>query len=842
MSGEAGPAEGRAPAGPQGLTDAQAAERLRADGPNVLPQPDRRGLPRIAAGVFAQPMFLLLLATAAAYLLLGSPDDAIAMLASVLAVGALAVYQQQRTERVMQSLRDLSSPRCTVVRGGRRLRIAARELVRGDLLVVEEGDRLAADAALLAGNGVRVDESQLTGESAPVGKQPLGEGPRALLQAGSLVVQGEGMARVNATGAATALGRIGHSLAGARPRPSRLQAEIRRLVWRVAALALALCLLTAGVYALREGSWSSGVLAGLTLAMALIPEEFAVVWTVMLALGAWRLSRHGVLTRQPQAIEALGSATVLCTDKTGTLTRNQMTLAQLHDGDRAVQAACLGTAGDAPATAQLLQAALQCSVLDGIEPMDRAVGLALRGAAAEVPSCWTAGPRQGVRAGQPYVSHWWRAGGVHRVAVKGAPETVLARCDGAPQRLEGLRAAARQWSAAGLRVLAVAQGHATAPQPDGGLPPGLRLEALGLLGFEDPVRDEVPRAVAQCREAGVRVVMITGDSALTGAAIARQAGLVRDGACAVLTGDELAGLDEAQLALRVAGIQVYARVDPAQKLRIVQALQQRGEVVAMTGDGVNDAPALRRADIGVAMGGRGTDVAREAADLVLLDDDFTSLVQAVRAGRRIFANLRSALGYIFAVHVPIVGVSLLPVVLGGPTLLLPLHVVLLELIIDPACSLVFEADAAPDGSMRAGPRPAGARLFSAALAGRALAAGGAAFGGVLAVQALAHALQAGPDALRLASLASIVAANLLLLAWFRRGRSSGAARANRPLLALQAAISGLWALLLGVPAASALFGLPAVAPIWSLLAALPGAWALWRLLGARGQRLRQAMS
>jgi len=826
--------------GLEGLDDAQAASRLRVDGPNTLAHPDHKGLLRIAAEVFAQPMFLLLLAAAVVYTLLGSVQDAVAMLASVLAVAALAIYQQQRTERVLQSLRELSSPRCTVVRSGRRLRIAARDLVRGDLLVVNEGDRLAADATLLRGSGVRVDESQLTGESAPVGKQPLGAGPHALLQAGSLVVQGDGLARVSATGAATALGRIGRSLVAIGERPSRLQDEIRRLVWRVAALAVALCAVTAAIYGMRAGSWIDGVLAGLTLAMAVIPEEFAVVWTVMLALGAWRLSRHGVLTRQAHAIEALGSATVLCTDKTGTLTRNQMTLAKLYDGERTLSPEEAGRADPALATARLIQGALHASLVEGIEPMDCAVGRALQHGSRQRPSCWAPGPYQGVRAGRPYVSHWWSAGGAQRVVVKGAPEAVLARCDGAPQHLERLAQTARQWSAAGLRVLAVAQGHAPQRQADGGLSAAQRLEALGLLGFEDPMRDEVPRAVAQCWEAGVRVIMITGDAALTAAAIARQAGLARSGACAVLAGDELARLTDAQLAERAADVQVYARVDPAQKLRIVRALQQRGEVVAMTGDGVNDAPALSRADIGVAMGSRGTDVAREAADLVLLNDDFASLVHALRAGRRIFGNLRRALGYIFAVHVPIVGVTLMPVALGGPTLLLPLHVVLLELVIDPACSLVFEADPAPPDSMRVGPRPPGTRLFSAPLLARAISAGCMAFAGVLGVQAVARALEAGDEVLRLASLASIMAANLALLAWYRRG-STIAGRTNRPLYGLLAAISGLWVVLLGLPAATALFRLPQPGPGWALLAAVPGLWAVWRLHAGRGHGWRRAL-
>ena len=823
--------------GPHGLTEAQALERLRRDGPNVLPASDRKGLLRIAWGAFTQPMFLLLLVTAAVYAALGSLGDAAILLVSVLLVGALSIYQEQRSERALHALKDLSSPRCTVVRDGHAIRIPSRLLVRGDRLVVNEGDRLAADARLLEAHAVEVDESQLTGESIPVAKHIGTTSVDAMLHAGSLVVQGDGLAVVVATGAHTALGRIGGTLARIEPRPSRLQEELTRLVQRVALLAMTTCVLAATVFAVREGSWTAGLLIGLTLAMSLIPEEFAVVWSVMLALGGWRLAREQVLTRQSQAIEALGTTTVLCVDKTGTLTRNQMTITALHDG---TQDRRLGPDDVAqPCFHRLLQGAMKASMAEGVEPMDRAIQRAATAATLSLPARLQALGRRGVREGRPYVVHWWRTGDDPdcSVAVKGAPEAVLALCNGPAGQVQALSRTAQTWAAAGLRVLAVAEGRAPRPSADEALPEGIRLAPLGLLGFSDPLRAEVPRAIEECRGAGVRVVMITGDSPLTARAIACQAGLVPgSGDVRVLSGSELAGMSELELRQCVRDVHVFARVDPTQKLRIVQALQQRGEIVAMTGDGVNDAPALRAADIGVAMGQRGTDVAREAAALVLLNDNFASLVESVRAGRRIFINLHKALGYLFAVHVPIVGVALIPVILGGPPLLLPLHVVLLELLIDPACSLVFEAEPAPDDCMRVPPRDARETLFSSAAALRALALGAASLAGVVLVQWLCREWDASAPALRLASLGAIVAGNLLLLLWFR-APGTGHAGVNRAFHGLLLGVGIVWMALLGLPSVASVFGLPLVPAAWILVPSLPAAWAAWRLYGGRRHTL-----
>ena len=803
---------------PHGLTEAEARARLVRDGPNRQPPPEHRTVATAIRIVLMQPMVLLLLACMALYALLGSLGDAVVLFASVVVVGAISVYQELRTQRVLEALYDLASPRSTVVRDGAVRRIASQEVVEGDRLIVQEGDRMACDASLLVAHAMKVDESLLTGESMPVDKGDADQG----LSAGTLIVQGDGVAIVTATGVRTALGRIGGSMARLPERRSRLHAQLTRLVRLVAMLALVTCLLAATLFAWREGSWTAGLLVGLTLAMSVVPEEFAMVWTVMLALGAWRLSRLNVLTRRPQAIEALGTTTVLCVDKTGTLTANRMAVAGLHDGEHTWRR----PAAFAPDPfGPLLEAAAMSSVAEGLEPMDQAI-LAMPMTTAGPPAS-SLRRREGVLPGRPFVRQIWARDNAQLVVVKGAPEAVLVRCTVDPIRRRALQEMADTWAADGLRVIAVAR----VACPDDAEPPEDGYRAEGLIAFEDPLRDDVPAAIESCRRAGVRVVMITGDAPSTAWSIARQAGLVtgeRD-TSRLLTGNALDGMGPAAFEQAVGRVAVFARVSPAQKLRIVQALQGHGEVVAMTGDGVNDGPALRAADIGVAMGQRGTDVAREASALVLLDDRFGSLVDAVGDGRRIFLNLQKALGYLFAVHVPIVGVSLLPVI-GGPVLLMPIHVVLLELIIDPACSLVFEAEPLPDDGMRRPPRPADAPLFGSANIARALAVGGLALLAVVLVQWAGHAMGLGDASLRLTAFGTIVAGNLLMLQWFR-GRQGGVARRNRAFDALLLGVSLLAVPLLFFAPATEALGFPASPESgWMAVAlGLLAAWSAWRL-------------
>ena len=691
-----------------GLTAAEAARRLAADGPNTLPDRTRRGWNTILGEAAREPMFLLLVGAALLYLPLGEPRESIFLLLMVVLMLGMTLYQEGRTERALRALRDLSAPAATVVRDGHRQRVPAADLVAGDVVVLTEGDRVPADAVVVETSGLLADESLLTGESVPVGKRagvasappaPPGGADLPWVFAGSLVVQGDALAQVTATGANSELGRIGAALGAIRPPSGRLQQETQTLARRLAMLGLAVSVLLVLLLGWRSGNWLQALLAGVALSMSVLPAEFPVILTVFPAIGAWRLARHRVLTRRLAAIEILGSTSVLCVDKTGTLTENRMALRRLWHA---------GTGHDvapgvplAPPLRDLLDAAVRASRPQSPDPLEEA----LRQAEAAQPARTAREPHAnlvreyGLTANRPALIRIWSDGTATFAAAKGAPETIAALC--AEEERAPALAAAADMARAGLRVLAVAEARGIAPPwPED--PAAWRYRLLGLVALADPLRADIPDAVAECRRAGVRVLMITGDHPETACAIARQAGLADGGA---VTGPELARLDAAELAARLEGVSVCARIVPGQKLAIVRALQRHGAVVAMTGDGVNDAPALRAANVGVAMGLRGTDVAREAAELTLLDDRFPALVQALRAGRRIFSNMRKSMRYVAAAHVPITVLALLPPLLGWPVLLYPAHIVFLELVIDPACSLAFENEPEEPDLMRRPPRP-----------------------------------------------------------------------------------------------------------------------------------------
>ncbi len=678
-----------------GLSAREAAQALARHGPNELPSQGRRSGWRIAAEVAGEPMFLLLLSCGVLYVLLGDPREAMMLFAAVLGVVGLTFWQERKTERALEALRDLSSPRALVLRDGFPLRVPGREVVPGDVLLLEEGDRVPADAAVLESAGLACDESLLTGESVPVPKA-LWDGQAALgrpggddspfVWSGTLIVRGRGRAVARATGPRTEMGRIGASLSSLVPEQTALHKESARLVRVMGGAALVACLLIAAVYGLSRGSWTQGLLAGLTLAMSLVPEEFPVILTVFLAMGAWRMSARRVLARRAAAIEALGSTTILCSDKTGTLTQNKMTVTRAEPAP-----------GDGDGRALLRLAAL-ASREDPVDPMERAFHEAGGVApAAEGLTLEKEHPLEGARMARV----WRGAAGARHIAAKGAPEAILDLCGAAPALRESALARVRELGADGLRVIAAAEGSA----PDATLPE--RAEALswrwaGLTALADPLRPSAREAVAQCRAAGLRVLIVTGDHPATALGIARELGLPEGEA---LTGAEISSLDAAGLTERLRRVVVVARVLPEQKLQVVRALQAAGEVVAMTGDGVNDAPALKAADIGVAMGGRGSDVAREAAGVVLLDDDFATLVAGVREGRRIFDNIRKAMAFVVAVHIPIAGVALAAAAAGWPLILLPVHILFLEMVIDPACTIVFEADPEEGDVMARPPRP-----------------------------------------------------------------------------------------------------------------------------------------
>ena len=718
----------------RGLSSREAAGRLASYGPNRLVRRERLRTLAALLGALLDPMALMLAAAGVVYLLLGQRSEAWVLFGSLVPVLGVDVALDLRSRAALRKLAATVSPRARVVRDGGAQEIASEALVPGDLLLLGEGEVVHADCLVRQQANLTCDESQLTGESEPQAKEP---GDQAW--AGSLVLGGQGAAEVVETGARTRFGQIAELVSRTESAPTPLQRRTAGLVRKLGAVAVLLALAMIVFTLFRGQGLGQAVLAGISLAMAALPEEFPLVLALFLSLGAFRLSKKGVLVRSLASVETLGSTTVICTDKTGTLTEGRFSLQELVALD-----------GTEPA---LLAVAVRACEREPEEPMEREILRVAQERHLPVPALHESELRfdYGFEPGEKLMAHVWREpSGRERLAAKGALEGLMLRCVlTAGQRAAAL-AAQERMARAGRRVLAVAERSGMFCGERGSDIFGLRL--IGLLGFSDPLRPEVPLAIANCRRAGVRVKMITGDAAPTARAIAAEAGLA-DGP--VLIGAEL----DAASAEQILAASIYARVQPGQKHRIVQVHQDAGEVVAMTGDGINDAPALRRADVGVSLGLRGTAVARAAADLVLLHDDFGALASAVAEGRRIFRNLVHAFLYLVAFHIPIVALAVIVPLLGVPGLLLPIHLVWLELIVHPVSALVFEAGGA-QGVMDEPPRPPSAPL----LPRRPLAL--SVFSGALLTAAALfrylHALPAGAPAARSAALVVVIAGGLFL--------------------------------------------------------------------------------
>ncbi|TAN30016.1 MAG: cation-translocating P-type ATPase [Castellaniella sp.] len=838
-----------------GLTTDLASTRLRLEGPNELPQAGKRSVFRIVLDVLREPMLMLLLAGGFVYLLLGDRTEAFILLIFALFSIVITAVQETRSERALEALRDLSSPRALVIREGARVRIAGREVVRGDLLVLQEGDRIAADAILIDAADLQVDESLLTGESLPVGKvasaspteppgesvglHPGGEG-QPYVYSGSLVIRGSGVACVVATGARTEIGKIGQSLTGLDVEAPRLRREITRIVtWCAVGGILVACLVVA-LYGLLHGEWLEAMLAGIAVGMSLLPEEFPVVLAVFLAMGAWRIGKVGVLTRRAAAIETLGSATVLCTDKTGTLTENRMALAQvwLPLGEAVILEHGKPVSDDCR---KLIETAALASAPHPSDPMEVALHNA-RDTFAHTESSGTLPIHSyGLRPDLLAMSNIWDNGQELTICAKGAPESIIRLCHLSTDATQKVLKAVEEMATRGIRVLAVATSTAPDRQwADSQL--GYRYTLTGLVGLADPLRASVPGAIAECRRAGIRVVMITGDYAATARSIASQAG-IKDGE--VLTGSDLEALDDEQLAERLKRVTVFARIMPQQKLRIVQVFKACGEVVAMTGDGVNDAPSLKAAHIGIAMGGRGTDVAREASALVLLNDDFAAIVQSARLGRRIYDNIRKAMAFIFAVHIPIAGLALLPLFFGLPILLGPIHIALLEMVIDPVCALVFEAERAEDDVMERAPRAPAERMFSAPMLVWSIMQGTVAFtmlGAVFLTKTWAGAPEVEVRALVFFGLVAQFVALILVNRSFQASLRDAFLRKNAALGYVVIAVACVAGLVLLLPQAQALLMFGSITRNDMLLALGLGVGLLLILEGCKPLMARAASS
>jgi P-type Ca2+ transporter type 2C len=760
--------------GIQGVSEAEAVQRIKKEGYNELPSQRKKNIFHILWEVVREPMLLLLIGCGSVYLFLGEFQDALMLLTFVVVVVGITFYQERKTERALEALRNLSSPRALVIRDGQQRRIAGREVVREDIIILKEGDRVPADSIVLSCSNLAADESLLTGESVPVRKAEWDEKEAVkrpggddlpFVYSGTLIVQGRGVAKVSTIGAHTEMGKIGKALQAIVEEDTLLKKETGRIVRNFSIAGIILCVLVVVIYGLTRGDWLKGVLSGLTLSMAMLPEEFPVVLIIFLTLGAWRISKKQVLTRRTHAVETLGAATVLCSDKTGTLTANSMILDTVcvngslfkikeHKGNSLPEK-----------LHDIIEYGILASQKDPFDPIEKEVhkvGDFFLASTEHLHKDWKLIREYPLSKQLLALSHVWASPDKKNyiIAAKGSPEAIADLCHLDKGAQKKLMESIEQMAAQGLRVLGCAKASFTKVElPE--IQHDFVFEFVGLFGFIDPVRPAVTGSIKEAHAAGMRVVMITGDYPGTAMHIAAQIGLKNPDRC--ITGAELEAMSHLELREKIKDVNVFARVVPEQKLAIVNALKANGEIVAMTGDGVNDAPALKAANIGVAMGERGTDVAREASALVLLNDDFSSIVHAVRLGRRIFDNLKKAIAYIFAVHVPIAGMSFLPVLFNLPIVLLPAHIAFLELIIDPACSTVFESVPEEKGIMARPPRNLREPLFNKKAFFISFMQGLSILVVVFSVYMFALVTKKGEGEARTIAFATLVFANIMLI-------------------------------------------------------------------------------
>jgi Ca2+-transporting ATPase len=757
-----------------GLSEEDATRKLDEEGFNELPSQKKQSIFTILINILFEPMLLLLLGSGLIYLVLGESNDALMLLFFVIVVVGITFYQERKSERALDALKTLSSPRALVIRNAKQRRIPGREVVREDIIILREGDRIPADGNVLFRSNLLVDESMLTGESLAVRKsewdgktKPINPGgdDMPFVYSGTLVVQGQGMAKVTGTGIHTEMGKIGKALSTINQEETLLKKETSHLVRNFAIAGIILCVFVVIVYGMTRGDWLNGLLAGVSLSMALLPEEFSVVLLIFLSMGAWRMSKRQVLTRRMPAIETLGSARVLCVDKTGTLTMNRMILSSLFTRSEFYDVDKKGHLPLPEKFHELLEFGNLASQKDPFDPVEKEIKNDTEkflSNSDHVHDNWKLVREYPLSKNLLALSNVWESNDrrKHVIAAKGSPEAIIDLCHLDEAQKKELLEHVQRMADNGLRVLGVARAIFQADLlPE--MQHDFSFEFIGLLGFTDPVRPSVPAAVSECYTAGIRVIMITGDFPGTARHIARQIGLKN--LDKIITGPELAQMSMGELQEKIKITNIFARVVPEQKLAIVNALKANGEVVAMTGDGVNDAPALKSSHIGIAMGERGTDVARESSSIVLLNDDFSSIVEAVRLGRRIFDNLKKAISYIFSVHVPIAGLALFPILFELPLILLPAHIAFLELIIDPACSVVFEAEKDEKNIMQRPPRNLKDKLFDRKNLIRSLVQGLSVLFFVLIVFLLALYLGKGENEARTITFAMLVFANLTLI-------------------------------------------------------------------------------
>ncbi|WP_343700919.1 cation-translocating P-type ATPase [Chitinophaga sp.] len=683
---------------PQGLTDEQVIESRLKNGTNELQSKEESSLLSAIRETVTEPMFILLVAAGIIYFILGETSEGVFMIAAIVLVSAISIYQDSRSRNALEALKALNKPTARVVRNGIEKEVASADIVKGDVMVVEEGEQIPADGRILRANDLSVNESILTGEAFAVRKNE-----DDILFQGTAVISGMAWCEVTAVGSQTELGKIGRSLEEIRVEKSPLQKQISSFVTKMAIAGAGVFLLVWGINFYHSGNVLDSLLKGLTLAMSILPEEIPVAFTTFIALGAWRLMQMGIIVKQTQTVETLGSASVICTDKTGTITENRMELAALY----AHSSRQVYHDWAVPSAQEVLSVAMWASETQPFDPMEIALHAAYTATApADERPAFRMVHEYPLGGKPPMMTHVFAdAAGNRMIAAKGAPEAILACCQLPEQEAEEVRAQVNALAGKGYRVLGVARSTFEGtdyPAAQQALP----FVFTGLVAFYDPPKHNIHAVFNSFYEAGIRVKIITGDNTPTTVSIAQQAGF--RGGSQALTGDEIAGMEEAALANAVREVNIFTRMFPTAKLRIINALKADQQIVAMTGDGVNDGPALKAAHIGIAMGHKGTEIAKRAASLVLTDDDLSKMVDAVAMGRKIYSNLKKAIQYILSIHIPIILTVTLPLLLGWiyPNIFTPVHVIFLELIMGPTCSIVYENEPMEKNTMLQPPRPA----------------------------------------------------------------------------------------------------------------------------------------
>ncbi|MEN9969379.1 MAG: hypothetical protein RIR94_1576 [Bacteroidota bacterium] len=726
----------------QGLSNEQAKHQRLKFGANVL-EKSTSAFWRRALTSASEPMLLLLFACALIYLLLGDFWSGVVFLGWTTLVLLSSFYRNYRTANVLAALEDFAQPSSIVIRNGRQLQIKRQEVVVWDSVLLKEGTRIPADGYLVSGTYLKVDESMLTGESVAVEKNQ----QNSPLYSGTMVIQGEGIMQISAVGKAAAIGKISTLLKeNESERRSPLQKSIQVFISWSFVLAIGIAVIITIVFASTRGSFLEAILNGLSTAMAILPEEFPMVLTLFYSLAAWRLAHKNVLTSRISVLEAIGSTSVLCTDKTGTLTKNKMTVEELFPFEKTALEALAQTAR--LATPLFSHDAMENALREKFPRSDKEQVIKRLQNYPISNACFA-------------MAHLYKTPSSYNVYSKGAPETIMELCKIEQAAQLEIAPTLALMAKKGQRIL----GFARAQHKQGKAPDSIRdfaFELVGFIGFADPIRTGVPAAIRKLKQAGVRVVMVTGDYPLTASSIANKAGF--SAPLTIINGQEKAAAGKQLDNNDVAKANIFARILPAQKLQLVRLLQAKGEVVAMIGDGINDAPALQAADIGIAMGLKGADVAREAASLVLLKDQFTALVEAISMGRHLINKIQNALSYIIAIHIPIIGLSILPALFSSmPIFLLPFHIAFLELIIDPACSLAFENAPKEKNVMQLPPVDIKTKLITKRELIKSAGYGMMVFLAILGGYLFSRMLNENPAQQRLLVFGMLVVANLLLI-------------------------------------------------------------------------------